>query len=539
MNIICITWGVLSGIGKGITGASIGTLLKNSGYKIFMQKFDGYLNVDAGTINPYKHGECFVTADGSETDLDIGHYERFIDTDMNHESIYTMGKLYQEILSKERKWDYLGNDVQIIPHMTELIKSKIKQGYEHSWAHISIIEIGGTIGDIENEVIIESIRQLRSEYGTEKIIFVHLAYIPYLLGSKELKTKPTQNSVKDLRMRGIIPDMLMLRADYEIPDDIRRKVSTMCGVQYNHVIPLPTLSSIYLVPSHLNSHHVWQSLLQLLWKKKIDPDLSSRQYLTRQIQSNLPIITIAMIGKYVSLEDAYYSLNESLKVAGWYQWYTTKIKFIEAEEITNDNVSILLSNCAGICIPWGFGTRGIEGMITAAQHARTNKIPYLGICLGSQIMAIEFARNVLWYIDATSEEFDPEHTSKHHVIHIMESQKNLSNKWWTMRLGNYKCKLKQWSKIAQLYNSPLSHQQSEANSEVSERHRHRFEFNNIYRDNFEEAGFIISGTSKDNTLVEMIELQNHPFMCATQSHPEFLARPTHPHPLMMGFIQAI
>ena len=528
MNIICITWGVLSGIGKGITWASIGTLLKNCGYKIFMQKFDGYLNVDAGTINPYKHGECFVTADGAETDLDIGHYERFIDTDMNHESIYTMGKLYQEILSKERKWEYLGNDVQIIPHMTELIKSKIKQWYEHSWADISIIEIGGTIGDIENEVIVESVRQLRTEYGANNIIFVHLAYIPYLLASKELKTKPTQNSVKDLRMRGIIPDMLMLRADYEIPDDIRRKVSSMCGVNYNQVIPLPTLDSIYLVPEHLNSHRVGQSLLQLLWKEDKAPDLSSRQYLTTQIQSELPVMKIAMIGKYVWLEDAYYSLNESLKVAGWYTWYKTKIVFIEAEEVTSKNIAELISDCAGICIPWGFGTRGVEGMIITAQYARTYNIPYLGICLGSQIMAIEFARNILWYTDATSEEFDPEHTGTHHIIHIMESQKDLSDKWWTMRLGNYECILKEWTQTQQLYN----------NNTISERHRHRFEFNNDYRTEFESNWFIISGTSPNNTLVEMVELQDHPFMIATQAHPELLARPTHPHPLMIGFLKA-
>jgi CTP synthase len=438
---------------------------------------------------------------------------------MNHESIYTMGKLYQEILSKERKWEYLGNDVQIIPHMTELIKSKIKQWYEHSWADISIIEIGGTIGDIENEVIVESIRQLRTEYWANNIIFVHLAYIPYLLASKELKTKPTQNSVKDLRMRGIIPD--------DIPDDIRRKVSLMCGVKHDHVIPLPTLDSIYLVPEHINSHSVWQSLLQLLWKEEKSPDLSSRNYLTTQIQSELPVMKIAMIGKYVGLEDAYYSLNESLKVAGWYTWYKTKIVFIEAEEVRQENIAELISDCAGICIPWGFWTRGIEGMIIAAQYARTHNIHYLGICLGSQIMAIEFARNVLWYSEATSEEFDPEHHSKHHIIHIMESQKDLSYKWWTMRLGNYDCLLKAWTKIQQFYNQDI----------ISERHRHRFEFNNDYRTEFENNWFIISGTSPDNNLVEMIELQDHPFMCATQAHPELLSRPTHPHPLVVGFIQ--
>lgn len=552
MKIICITGWVLSGIGKGIAGASIGTLLKNCGYKIFMQKFDGYLNVDAGTINPFKHGECFVTADGAETDLDIGHYERFIDTDMNHESIYTMGKLYQEILNKERKWDYLGNDVQIIPHMTALIKSKIKQWYEHSWADISIIEIGGTVGDIENEVIVESVRQLRQEYGSENVIFVHLTYIPYLLASKELKTKPTQNSVKDLRMRGIIPDLLMLRADYPISDDIRTKVASMCGVAHDHVIPLPTLQSIYLVPQHINSYRVWQSLLQLLWEKIKDPDLFSRQFLTTQIQSDLPIMKIAMIGKYVGLEDAYYSLNESLKVAGRYTGYTTKIVFIEAEEVTPENIAKLVADCKGICIPWWFGTRGIEGMITAANYARTHNIPYLWICLGSQIMAIEFARHVLWYIDATSEEFDPEHKSHHHIVHIMEHQKTISDKWWTMRLWNYECVLKKGSKIEELYKrfcflnkmkTSIENTNNSSNTQhwtlnISERHRHRFEFNNDYRHEFENNWCIISGTSPDETLVEMIELQAHPFMCATQAHPELLSRPTHPHPLILGFIEA-
>ena len=528
MKIICITWGVLSGIGKGITWASIGTLLKNCGYNIFMQKFDGYLNIDAGTINPYKHGECFVTADGAETDLDIWHYERFIDSDMNQESIYTMWKLYQEILSKERKGEYLWSDVQIIPHMTELIKEKIKQGYEHSWADISIIEIWGTVGDIENEIIVESVRQLKTEYWSSNIIFIHLTYIPYLLASKELKTKPTQNSVKDLRMRWIIPDMLILRADYNIPDDIRNKVSSMCGVINNHVIPLPTLSSIYLVPEHLNSHRVWQNLLQLLWKEEKSPDLSSRHYLTDKIQSELPVIKIAMIGKYVGLEDAYYSLNESLKVSGRYSDYKTKIIFIEAEDVRQNNIAELIWDCSGICIPWGFGTRWIEGMIISAQYARTNNIPYLGICLGSQIMAIEFARNVLWYEDATSEEFDPEYKSKHHIIHIMESQKNLSNKWWTMRLGNYQCILKKWTKTQQIYNK----------NAIFERHRHRFEFNNNYRAEFENNWFVISGTSPDGTLVEMVELKDHSFMIATQAHPEFLARPTDPHPLIIGFLKA-
>lgn len=527
MKIIIVTGWVLSGIGKGITGASIGALLKSAGYNIFMQKFDGYLNVDAGTINPFKHGECFVTEDGAETDLDIWHYERFLDTDMSQMSIFTAGKLMSEIMTRERKWEYLGNDVQIVPHFTNLVKEKIRLGYESSNADISIIEVGGTIGDMENEAIVESVRQLRQDLGYHNVVYVHLTYIPFLLASKELKTKPTQNSVKDLRMRWIIPDFLICRADVDIPHDIIKKVAYMTGVKEDQVIPAPTVDTIYRIPLDYHNNNLWKHILEHLQLPYTNFDLKRREELYTHIISSTTEIRIAMVGKYVNLEDAYYSLNEWLKVAGFYHDRKVKLIFIEAEELTKENITDYLAGMSGICVPGWFGTRGIEGMLLAIEYARAHKVPYLGICLGSQLMAIEFARNVLWYADATSEEFDPEHTSKHHIIHIMEHQKTITEKWGTMRLWTYNCLLQEWTQVKKVYN----------NTNVSERHRHRFEFNNIYRPEFEQHGFIISGTSPDWTLVEMVEIKDHPFMIATQAHPELKSRPTRPHPLFMWFIQ--
>lgn len=537
MHIIVVTGWVLSGIGKGISGSSIWALLKASGYRVFMQKFDGYLNADAGTINPYKHGECFVTNDGAETDLDIGHYERYLDTDMNTMSIYTSGKLMQEIMEKERQWDYLGNDVQIIPHFTNLIKEKVRQWFEHNQADISIVEVGGTVGDMENESIVEAMRQLRHELGHDRVMFVHLTYIPYLLASKELKTKPTQNSVKDLRMRGIIPDMLICRADYDIPDEIMTKISYMTGVPHTHVIPAPTVDSIYRIPLDYAQREVSEHVLTHLWLPVLQPDMSKRSELYTHIHNATQVLRIAMVGKYVGLEDAYYSLNEGLKVAWFYHDRRVKLVFIEAEELTSENIHETLAWIDGICVPGGFGTRGIEGMILAAQYAREHQIPYLGICLGSQIMAIEFARNVLGLIDATSAEFDEAQTSSHHVIHIMESQKSITHKGGSMRLGSYDCHVLLWSKVAQCYDLDTSAYR--ADGVIAERHRHRYEFNNKYRAAFEQAGFIISWTSPDGELVEMVELRDHPFMLATQAHPELKSRPTRPHPLFMGFVKGM
>jgi CTP synthase len=537
MHIIVVTGWVLSGIGKGISGSSIWALLKASGYHVFMQKFDGYLNADAGTINPYKHGECFVTNDGAETDLDIWHYERYLDTDMNSMSIYTSGKLMQEIMEKERQWDYLGNDVQIIPHFTNLIKDKVKHWFTVNNADISIVEVWGTVGDMENESIVEAMRQLRHELGHDRVMFVHLTYIPYLLASKELKTKPTQNSVKDLRMRGIIPDMLICRADYDIPDDIISKISYMTGVSQSHVIPAPTVDSIYRIPLDYADRNVSEQVLSHLWLPIVSPDMTKRQDLYHHISNATQELRIAMVGKYVGLEDAYYSLNEGIKVAGFYHDCKVKLVFIEAEELTQENIASRLDWIHGICVPWWFGTRGIEGMILAAQYAREQKIPYLGICLGSQIMAMEFARNVLGLVDATSAEFDEVSTSSHHVIHIMESQKSITHKGWSMRLGAYDCVLDPTSKTQDVYSR--YGWCFVADNVISERHRHRYEFNNDYRDEFTQAGFLISWTSPDGNLVEMVELADHPFMLATQAHPELKSRPTRPHPLFLGFVEKV
>ena len=549
MKCIIVTGGVLSGVGKGITGSSIGAILTAAWYSIFMQKFDGYLNVDAGTMNPYKHGEVFVTEDGAETDLDIGHYERFLDRDMNQMSIFTSGKLMQELMSKERQGDYLGNDVQIIPHFTNLIKEKIHNAYESSKADISIIEVGGTVGDMENEAIVEAVRQLRQDLGYHDVVYVHLGYIPYLMASKELKTKPIQNSVKDLRMRGIIPDFLVCRADYPIPEAIIEKIAYMTGVKATHVIPAPTIDSIYRIPLDYHQHGVGQLLLDHLQLPYTSFDMHKRETLASHITASTEELPIALVGKYGTMQDADYSLIESLKVAGFYHQRKVRIIFVNPEDITQENVADRLSGMAWICVPGGFGTRGIEWMICAIQYAREQQIPYLGICLGSQLMAIEFARNVLWYADATSEEFDTEKQSTHHIVHIMEEQKAIRQKWWTMRLGSYPCLLKEWSIIASCYEKYQKDEKSKIQNLptgrqgwefiISERHRHRYEFNNSYRPEFEEHGFTISGTSPDWSLVEMVELRDHPCMIATQAHPELKARPTKPHPMMMGFIEAI
>jgi len=535
--IIVVTWWVLSWIGKGITASSIGALLRACGYTVCMQKMDGYLNVDAGTINPYKHGECFVTDDGAETDLDIWHYERFIDTNLTAQSIYTMGKLYHELINAERDGSFLGQDVQMIPHMSSLIKSKIIDASVSAGADFHIVEIGGTVGDIENEILIESVRQLKTDLDPGQVLFFHLTYIPYLLASKELKTKPTQNSIKDLRRQWINPDIVFLRADYDIPDDIRKKVSTMCGIHPDYVIPLPTLTSIYAVPEHLASYQVTKHLHTLIQRPYTKPNLQAWHDLTHHIKNATTIKHVAMVGKYGSLEDAYYSLNEWLKVAWFHHGINVILHFIDPGEISNTNVAAILGPMDGICVPWWFGKRGIEGMVIACHYARTQKIPYLWICLGSQVMAIEFARHVLGLDDATSTEFDEENLSEHHVIHLMHDQKNQTKKWGTMRLGSYPCLLSEGKKITDLYRRfGWLDKQSLI---VTERHRHRYEFNTMYKSLFEEAWFVFSGTSPDGTLIEMVELRDHPFMLATQAHPEFLSRPLNPHPLFRWFIQAI
>lgn len=527
MKIICITGWVLSGIWKGITWASIGAILKSAGYKIFMQKFDWYLNVDPWTMNPTEHGEVFVTDDGAETDLDIWHYERYIDTSLNNYSSRTTWKLYSEIFDKERKWEYLGQTVQVISHVAKLVQEKIKSWFSQSGADISIVEIGWTVGDMENEYLIESIRQLHHKYGSENIIFVHLVYLPYLWASQELKTKPAQNSVRDLRARGIEPDFLIIRSDFKIDKKLVSKLSLMTGVEEECVIPSATVKSIYQVPTNYQAHSLGNIILEKLDLPQKQSNLSKRENLVNHIEISKSTKKIAMVWKYTALEDAYYSLNEWLKVAGYRQDTKIQISFIDSEKITKENVNQTLSDYDAIVIPGGFGTRGIEWMILATKYARENKIPFLGICLGSQIMAIEFARNVLNLPDANSEEFTPD--GKNNVIHLMENQKWIYKKWWTMRLWSYECKLDPSSLAFKLY----------WQSQITERHRHRYEFNNDFRKKFEESWFHISGTSPDGELVEVVELTDHPFMIATQAHPEFKSRPLVPHPLFVGLIKAI
>ncbi len=527
-------------------------------------------------MNPTQHGEVFVTRDGAETDLDIGHYERFLDTDMNRFSSYTSGKLYEEVIMKERRGDYLGGTVQIVPHLTNLVKEKIRLWYESADADVSIIEIGGTVGDMENEYILESARQLQHDLGHENVIFVHVALLPYLGASKELKTKPIQHSVRTLMSYGLSPDFLIVRADAPIPEDTLTKIAHATGLSSSHVIPAPTLDSIYRVPLSFHTYEFWEKILSSLHLPETHPDMSKWEDLLANIDASKDILRIAMVGKYVGLEDAYYSLNEWIKCAWFALQKKVKLEFIEAEDIEKEvwemrdkwweskkesNTQILqpssiplLEGFDGICIPWGFGTRGTEGMIATAKYARERNIPYLGICLGSQIMAIEYARSVLGIMDASSEEFTPE--GLHNIIHIMEHQKWLTTKWANMRLGTYECIIREGTLAQRVYQSfryselaknpdiwnikhgSFIHHDDKINT-VSERHRHRFEFNPLYRDQMEEAGFIVSATSPDGTLAEIVELRDHPYMIATQAHPELISRPSHPHPLFMGFISAM
>lgn len=572
MKLIFVTGWVLSGIGKGIAAASIGAILKWAWLNIFCQKFDGYLNVDPGTMSPFQHGEVFVTDDGAETDLDIGHYERFLDTNMSRLSSFTSGKLYEEIILKERRWDYLGGTVQIVPHLTDLVKSKIQEGYVKSAADISIIEIGGTVGDMENEYLLETARQLQHELWRENVLFVHVALLPYLGASKELKSKPIQYSVRTLMSYGITPDYLLVRADTDIPEDMMEKIARSTGVKREHTIWAPTLDSIYRVPLAFHEDRLGEKLLTSLRIPQREIHMEKWEKFIENIETSQDILRIAMVGKYVGLEDAYYSLNEWLKCAWYAHQKKVKLEFIEAEEIEKElwiindewwiqeqgSETIKLSNhktikllewVHGICIPGGFGTRGTEGMIAAARYAREHHIPYLGICLGSQIMAIEFARNVLGITDASSEEFTPEGT--HNIIHIMDHQKELTTKWGNMRLGAYPCVIRPGTLAERVYwiqDSKFNIQDKETypswinNLEswiIYERHRHRFEFNPTYREQMEEAGFIVSATSPDGTLAEVVELRDHPYMIATQAHPELISRPVNPHPLFMGFVKAM
>ncbi len=523
---IFVTGGVVSSIGKGITVASIGTLLKSRNISVSVLKLDPYLNVDPGTMSPYQHGEVFVTEDGAETDLDLGNYERFIDIGLTAESNITSGQIYTSVISKERRGDFLGGTIQIVPHLVGEIKERFKQLACKSGADVVIIEVGGTVGDIEGQPFLEAIRQMRNDVGRDNVLYVHLTYLPYLNCTHELKTKPTQHSVNELRRIGIQPDVIVCRSDYPISESIRAKISLFCDVQREGVIPLPTVSSIYFVPMILEEEGLGKLLVEKLNLKARDPELDQWKELVHRLQTPREPINIALVGKYVELHDSYFSVREALHHAALSFNRDVNLLWIPSESLEKGEADNMLRSAQGIIMPGGFGIRGIEGMIKAVTYARENKVPYLGLCLGMQVMVIEFARHVLNSGDPNSTEFNP--TTRYPVIDYLPEQRAMQNKGGTMRLGNYPCELKPGSRAAEAYDGrgPV----------IQERHRHRYEFNNEFRDILEKAGLIYSGLSPDGKLVEVCELRDHPWMVGCQFHPEFGSRPNRPHPLFLGFI---
>lgn len=524
---VFVTGGVVSGLGKGITAASLGRLLKARGYKITSQKFDPYINIDPGTMNPIQHGEVFVTDDGAETDLDLGHYERFIDEGLNKKSNVTTGKVYWSILSKERRGDFGGNTVQVIPHITNEIKSRFYRGDDQATAQeVAIIEIGGTVGDIESQPFLEALRQFQHEVGRENCILIHVTLIPYLKASKELKTKPTQASVKDLQGMGIQPDILVCRSDYPLDSAIRNKIAQFCNVDRNHVIQNLDAEVLYEVPLMMEEEKLAQVACECLKLPCPEPDLADWIRMIDAWKNPKHKVTVALVGKYVSLHDAYISVVESLKHGGVANDTDVEIKWVDSERISSYNVKEVLGKVDAIIVPGGFGDRGIEGMIESIKYARENKVPYLGLCLGMQLTLVEYARHVIGWKDAHSHEFSE--TTKHPVIHIMPDQDGVTDLGGTLRLGSYPCILADQSKAYELYGE----------KEIHERHRHRYEVNNEYRDAFVENGMMLSGCSPDGRIVEMIEIPSHPWFIATQAHPEFKSRPNKPHPLFKGFIKA-
>ena len=524
---IFVTGGVVSGLGKGITAASLGRLLKARGFRVASQKLDPYINVDPGTMSPYQHGEVYVTEDGAETDLDLGHYERFIDEDLNKFSNLTTGKVYWNVLNKERKGEYLGSTVQIIPHITDEIKNFIYSVGSKNNADIIITEIGGTVGDIESQPFLEAIRQVSLEVGRENSLFIHVTLVPYLAASKEHKSKPTQHSVKELQALGINPNILVLRSDEPIEDEsIFNKIALFCNVKRDCVIENKTIPVLYEAPIMLEKSHFSDIVCRELNLPEKTPDLHDWYDMIEKIKSRNKNVRIGLVGKYVKLHDAYLSVAEAMRHAGYYLGANVDINWIDSEFLTEDNVEQQLKGLNGIIIPGGFGNRGIEGMILACKYARTNNIPYFGICLGMQIACIEFARNVCGIKDANSGEFDEFGLNK--VIDFMPDQYTGINMGGTLRLGAYPCKIKEGTMMEKCYGSNL----------ISERHRHRYEFNNDYRDRFTEAGLVISGTSPDDRLVETVEIAENDFFVGVQYHPEFKSRPNKYHPLFHGFIKA-
>ena len=522
---IFVTGGVVSGLGKGITAASLGRLLKARGFKVASQKLDPYMNVDPGTMSPLQHGEVFVTNDGAETDLDLGHYERFIDEDLSKFSNLTSGKVYWNVLQKERNGEYLGRTVQIIPHVTDEIKNFIYSCGETSGADIVITEIGGTTGDIESQPFLEAIRQIGHEVGPQNCLFIHVVLVPYLYASGEHKSKPAQHSVKELMNTGIFPDVIVMRSDEPIEESIKEKISLFCNVKRECVIENKTVPVLYEAPLMLHEEGLDNVAVKILGLPDRPIDLSEWSEMIDRIHSSDRKVTIAMVGKYMELHDAYLSVMEALKHASWQEGATVNIKWVDSETVTKDSEEEIFSDVDGILVPGGFGYRGVEGKIEAVRWARVNNIPFLGICLGMQVAVIEFARNVIGLKEANSSEFLPE--GKESVIDIMPDQRGV-RKGGTMRLGAYPCKTKENSLLRKLYGEEM----------ISERHRHRYEFNNDFRTLFEKFGMVLSGTSPDDKLVEAVEIPSHPFFIAVQFHPEFKSRPQRPHPCFSGLIKA-
>ena len=531
---IFVTGGVVSGLGKGITAASLGRLLKCRGLKVASQKLDPYMNVDPGTMSPFQHGEVFVTDDGAETDLDLGHYERFIDEKLTKYSNLTSGRVYWNVLNKERQGEYLGQTVQIIPHVTNEIKDFVLKNAEVSGADVSIVEIGGTIGDIESQPFLEAIRQLALEVGRKNCLFIHVCLVPYISGSDEYKSKPTQHSVKELMAVGIHPDIIVARCDKEIPSDIRKKISLFCNVGEDCVINNTTCKSLYEVPMMLHAQNMDDVVCRDLGlENKIDDSaLSEWSKMVERIHARDGEIQIALVGKYVKLHDSYLSIIESLNHASFVVGKNVKIKWVDSDSITDENAASFFDDCKGIILPGGFGHRGIEGMISACRYARVNKVPYFGICLGMQIAVIEFARSVLGYADANSREFDE--MCEHPVIDLMKNQEGVI-KGGTMRLGSYPCVVTEGTTLERAYKDACV--KSEDGNVINERHRHRYEFNNDYREQMKSSGLVISGTSPDGTLVEAVEV-NGQFHVGVQFHPEFKSRPNNPGPLFIEFLKA-
>ncbi|AIE81791.1 CTP synthase [Bacillus cereus] len=523
---IFVTGGVVSSLGKGITAASLGRLLKNRGLNVTIQKFDPYINVDPGTMSPYQHGEVFVTDDGAETDLDLGHYERFIDINLNKYSNVTTGKIYSSVLQKERRGEYLGGTVQVIPHITNEIKERVYRSGRETNADVVITEIGGTVGDIESLPFLEAIRQIKSDIGRDNVMYIHCTLIPYLKAAGEMKTKPTQHSVKELRSLGIQPNIIVVRTEMPVSQDMKDKLALFCDIDTKAVIEARDADTLYAVPLSLQEQNMDQIVCDHLKLDNPAADMTEWTALVEKVRNLSKKTKIALVGKYVELQDAYISVVEALRHAGYSFDTDVEVKWVNAEHVTAENVQELVGDTDGILVPGGFGDRGVEGKIVAIQYARENKVPFLGICLGMQLASIEFARNVLGLEGANSSEINPD--TPYAIIDLLPEQKDVEDLGGTLRLGLYPCKLSEETNAYNAYNEPV----------VYERHRHRYEFNNQFRPDMEKAGFVFSGTSPDGRLVEIIELKDHPWFVAAQFHPELVSRPNRPQPLFHDFVRA-